>query len=139
WAEAKGGNFSGEFAMRAEDGRLALRTKAPLLASNVSLSRAGEPVAAGLEVSAFLLADYAPKGWQLQLSPFSVRCEGVKLLSVEARFGRLAGTGEPIKAEGSWDLSLQGLLAQPISSKLPGLAGGEASGSLAASLGATRE
>jgi hypothetical protein len=137
--EAAGGDFRGEFAMRAEDGRLALRTKAPLLASNVSLSRRGAPIASGLDLSAFILADYAPKGWQVQLSPFAVRSEGVKLLSLEARFGRLAGTGEPIKAEGSWYLSLQPLLAQPVASRLPGIAGGDASGTLAASLGATRE
>jgi hypothetical protein len=139
WAEAAGDDFRGEFAMRAEDGRLALRTKAPLVASNFSLSRAGTPLAAGLELSAFVMADYAPKGWQVQLSPLAVRSDGVKLLSLEARFGRLAGTGEPIKAQGSWDLSLQPLLAQPIASMLPALQGGDASGSVAASLGANRE
>jgi hypothetical protein len=139
WAEAAGDNFTGEFAMRAEDGRLALRTKVPLVASNVSLSRAGTPLATGLDLSAFIMADYAPKGWQIQLSPLALRSDGVKILSVEARFGRLAGTGEPIKAQGSWDLSLQPLLAQPVASLFPGLVGGDATGSLAASLGASRE
>jgi hypothetical protein len=139
WADVAGDDFRGEFAMRAEDGRLALRTKEPLVASSVSVSRGGRPLATGLDLSAFIMADYAPKGWQFQLSPLAVRSGGVKLLSLEARFGRLAGTGEPIKAQGSWDLSLQPLLAQPIASVLPGLQGGEASGSLAASLGASRE
>jgi hypothetical protein len=139
WVEAAGGDLRGEFAMRAEDGRLALRTKAPLAASDVSLSGGGRQVANGLDLSAFILADYAPKGWQVQLSPFKVRSAGVGLLTLEARFGRLAGAGEPVKVEGSWDLSLQSLLAQPVALRLPGLAGGDASGSLAASLGATRE
>jgi hypothetical protein len=138
WVDAAGGDFRGEFAMRAEDGRLALRTRAPLAASGVSLSRSGRPLARRLDLSAFVLADYAPKGWQVQLSPFAVRSDGIGLLSVEARFGRLAGAGEPIKAEGSWDVSLQSLLTQPVAARLGGLAGGDARGSIAASLGAAR-
>jgi hypothetical protein len=134
-----GDNARGEFVMRAEDGRLALRTKAPLVANGVNLSRSGRALASGLEVSAFVLADYAPQGWQIQLAPFAVRSGGIKILSLEARFGRLSGTGGVVKAAGSWSASVPGLLSMPVAEGLPGLSAGDASGSFEASLGATRE
>ena len=134
-----GDNARGEFVMRAEDGRLALRTKAPLVATGVDLSRSGRPLASGLEVSAFVLADYAPQGWQIQLAPLAARSGGIKILSLEARFGRLSGAGGVVKAAGSWSASVPGLLSMPIAAGLPALTGGDASGSFEASLGATRE
>jgi hypothetical protein len=133
-----GGDAKGEFVLRAEEGRLVLRTKAPLISSNVSIAVAGRPVASGLELSAFVLADYAPQGWQFQVAPFAVRSEGLKMLSVEARIGRLAGPGTAVKAAGSWSASLPVLFSVPLLSRLPRLSGGEASGSFEASLDATR-
>ena len=138
-AELSGSDARGELVMRAEDGRLVLRTKAPLTASGVALSASGRPVASGLEVSAFVLADYAPQGWQLQLAPFAVRSDGIEMLSLEARFGRLAGAGGATKAAGSWSASVPLLLSIPAASGLPRLTAGDASGSFEASLGATRE
>ncbi len=134
-----GSDARGEFVMRAENGRLALRTKAPLTATGVSLSRDGRPVAAGLEVSAFVLSDYAPQGWQVQVAPFEIRSDGIKMLSLEARLGRLAGADQAIKAAGSWSATLPALLSQPGAASLPRLSGGDASGSFEASLDATRE
>jgi hypothetical protein len=137
--DLSGGDAQGELVMRAEDGRLVLRTRAPLTSSGVALSQSGRTIAAGLELSAFVLADYAPEGWQLQLAPFAVRSEGIEMLLVEARFGRLAGTGGAVKAAGSWSASVPLLLSIPAASALPRLTGGDASGSFEASLGATRE
>lgn len=134
-----GGGVSGELVLRAEDGRLALRTKAPLSASGVSVTRDSAVLADGLEISAFILADYASQGWQVQLAPLAIRSDGLKLLSLEARFGRLAGAGGAIKSAGSWSVSLPALLAEPAASGLAGLASGEASGSFEASLDATSE
>jgi hypothetical protein len=133
-----GTDARGEFVMRAENGRLALRTKAPLVATAVSLSAGGRAIGSGLEVSSFLLADYSPQGWQVQVAPFSVRSEGIRMLSLEARLGRLAGPGQAIKAAGSWSASLPVLLSQPSGARLPRLSGGDASGSFQASLGVTR-
>ncbi|HMD61187.1 MAG TPA: hypothetical protein VKG78_07130 [Opitutaceae bacterium] len=134
-----GSDAKGEFAIRAEEGRLALRTKAPLSASGVSVSESGRPVAAGLDVSAFVLADFAPQGWQVQVAPLEVRSEGIEMLSLEARLGRLAGEGRATKAAGSWSARLPALLSQPGAGALPRLTGGDASGSFEASLGSTRE
>jgi hypothetical protein len=137
--ELGGGDLRGDFVLRAEEGRLALRTKLPLRASGVSLDAGGQPAARGLDLSAFVLADYAPQGWQFQLAPFEVRSEGLRMFSLEARFGRLAGADRAVKAAGSWSASLPVLLSLPAASALPRLSAGDASGSFEASLGSTRE
>jgi len=134
-----GSDAQGEFVIRAEGGRLALRTKEPLSAKGVSVSKAGRTIASGLGVSAFVLGDYAPQGWQVQVAPFEVQSDGIKMLSLEARLGRLAGADQAIKADGSWSAALPALLEQPGAAGLPMLARGDASGSFEASLGATRE
>ena len=134
-----GGDLRGDFVMRAEDGRLVLRTKAPLTTSGVTVGRAGAAAASGLELSAFILADYAAQGWQIQLAPFEVRSEGTRLLSLETRFGRLAGASRAIKAAGSWSVSLPVLSALPLAAGLERLSGGVATGSFEASLDATSE
>ena len=134
-----GSDAKGELVMRAEDGRLVLRTKAPLTASAVAVTASGRPLASGLELSAFVLGDYGTEGWQFQLAPFAVRIDGIKMLSLEARLGRLTGTGRAVKAAGSWSASVPMLLALPVASALPRLSGGDASGSFEASLDATSE
>jgi hypothetical protein len=137
--DLSGSDAKGELVMRAEDGRLVLRTRAPLTASGVSLALSGKPAATGLEITAFVLGDYGTQGWQFQLAPFAVRSEGINILSLEARFGRLAGAGSAIKAAGSWSASVPMLLTLPAASGLPRLSGGDASGSFEASLDATTE
>ena len=137
--ELDGGDAQGEFVMRAEEGRLVLRAKVPLRSVGVAVSASGRRLATGLDVSAFVLADYAPQGWQFQLAPLELRSGGVRVASLEARFGRLAGADRAVKAAGSWSASLPALLSQPGAAALPRLTGGDASGSFEASLGPTRE
>ncbi len=135
----EGSPLKGDFAMRAEGGRLALRTNAPLTGAGMSVSRGGRVWASGLEVSLFVLADYASQGWQAQLTPLAVSGpDGVRMLSVEARVGRLAGPNQALKAAGSWSASLPAMKGQPFASRLPALAAGDATGSFEASLGPTR-
>jgi hypothetical protein len=134
-----GDDAQGAFVVRAEAGRLALRTKAPLQAAGLSVSQDGRRLAAGLDVSAFLLADYAPQGWQVQLAPFAVKADGIRMLSLEARLGRLAGPGQVLKAAGSWSADLPELLNQPAAAGRALLSSGDASGSFEASLGSPRE
>lgn len=134
-----GGDMRGEFVMRAENGRLALRTKAPLVSSGFGVSRGGRALASGLDVSVFLLADYSLQGWQVQVAPLSVRSEGLRMFSLEARLGRLSGPGQAVKAAGSWSALLPELLREPGLRGLARVSAGEASGSFEASLGQTRE
>ncbi|HEY1792317.1 MAG TPA: hypothetical protein VGG34_05325 [Opitutaceae bacterium] len=135
---AGGGAARGELVLRAEDGRLALRTRAPLTADGVSLSAGGRPVLSGVSASAFVVADYAAQGWQLQLAPLSLRTQGIEMLAVEARLGRLSGHEGALKAAGSWSASLPLLLSMPALRALPRLTAGDASGSFEASLGEPR-
>jgi hypothetical protein len=137
--DLSGSDAQGDLVMRAEDGRLALRTRSPLTSTGVAVSASGRMIASALDISAFVLADYAPQGWQLQLAPFSVRSDGIEMVTLEARFGRLAGTGGAIKAAGSWSASVPLLLSIPAAASLPRLTAGDASGSFEASLGSTRE
>jgi hypothetical protein len=131
--------LNGEFFLRAEEGRLALRTRAPLTSTGLGVARLGRNLADGLDLSAFILADYAPQGWQVQLAPLSLKKNATKILALEARFGRLQGSGGPVKAAGSWSASLPQVLSEPWASGLPVLSAGDASGSFEAVLGATRE
>ncbi len=114
------GDAKGEFVMRAEEGRLVLRAKVPLTAAGVTLSQSGSPLASGLDLSAFVLADYAPQGWQFQLAPLEVKSDGVRVALLEARFGRLAGPDTAVKAAGSWSASLPAVLSQPCAAAFPG-------------------
>ncbi len=139
WLDAEGTNARGEFVMRSEGGLVALRTQAPLTASDVSLWERGRLVGTGLDLSAFVLADYAPLGWQVQISPLAFKSGGVRILSLEARFGRLSGADADLKAAGSWSASLPPVLRQPLAAGLPALASGDASGSFEASLGVKSE
>lgn len=134
-----GGDAKGEFALRAENGRLALRTKVPLTSDGLSVSAGGRVLASGLGASAFILADYSLDGWQIQVAPLALRVDGVKLVSVEARIGRLSGAQEELKAAGSWSASLPGLLRQPLFGGAVALLSGDASGGIEASLGPTQE
>ena len=69
----------------------------------------GRPIAAGLDVSAFVLADYAPQGWQVQLAPFEVRSDGDQDALAGGAPGQ-ARRGGPaaMKAAGSWSASAAG-------------------------------
>jgi len=133
-----GGDARGEFVLRAEDGRLAVRTKAPLTARDLAITWNGSTVATGLDLTAFVLSDYAPQGWQVQLSPMTIRSDGLRMFSLEARFGRLTGEGRTVKAAGSWSTSLPTLLSIPALARLPRLSSGDASGSFLASFDSTR-
>jgi hypothetical protein len=134
-----GGDLRGEWALRAGHGGVALRSTAPLTATAVSASRAGRLIARNLDLSLELLADYAPQGWQVQAAPLTVSSGGRRLLTVEARAGRLAGAGQPVKLAGTWSAELGSLADQPVVAGWPSLAGGRASGEIAASLGPTQQ
>jgi hypothetical protein len=134
-----GGDVRGEWSLRAGNGGVALRSTAPLTAMAVSANRAGRLIARNLDLSLELLADYAPQGWQVQLAPLTVSSGGRRLLTVEARAGRLAGAGQPVKLAGTWSAELGSLVDQPVVAGGPALTGGRASGDFAASLGATQQ
>jgi len=134
-----GGDVRGELVLRAGNGGLALRPRSPLTAGGVAMSWGGRPVAKAVDVSVFVLADYAPGGWQIQVAPLALSSSGMRILSVEARAGKLAADSRTLKAAGTWNASLAALLAQPVGAGVMAPVPGTAEGGFSASFGATRE
>jgi hypothetical protein len=135
-----GTDLQGEFVASARNGGFTLRPKAPLTVGNLSVSRTdGPPLLRALDLMLSASADYTPLGWQVELSPLSVRSQGAMLLTVEGRMGQLAGDHQPVKAAGKWTGELGGLLAQPAAARAAVLTGGHVEGDLVASLGAKKE
>jgi hypothetical protein len=138
-AGLSGSPATGQLALRAENGRLALRTNAPVTSTGFGLSLSGRPVLADVTANAFVLADYSPQGWQVQVAPLSLWGDGVKLASLDARIGSLADGSGALKAVGTWSASLPLALRQPFGTSLPRLRSGEATGSVEAVLGDSRQ
>ncbi|MDB6094750.1 MAG: hypothetical protein JWM32_2312 [Verrucomicrobia bacterium] len=137
---AKGGDIQGEFAASARNGGFAIRSKAPLAVTNLSLgTTAGKAYISALDISVTASADYTPQGWQVELAPFAARSNGISVLTIDGRIGQLAGDHMPIKAAGKWSGQLPGLLAQPAVMGSTILSGGDLQGEFAANLGDKHE
>jgi hypothetical protein len=134
-----GSDVQGEFVASARNGGFALRPRAPLVVTGLSINQAGRPLVRTVDVSLSVGADYSPQGWQVDVSEFTVRNSPATLLTASARAGRLAGQDQPIKAQGQWQADLPALLAQPVAQGLAQLTGGSAQGEFTASLDAKQE
>lgn len=129
-----GGDLRGELAATARDGGFALRAKAPLTATGVSLAQAGQPLLRTVDLSLGLTADYTPQGWQAELAPLTVASGGTTFFTLEARAGQLAGKNQPIKSAGKFSCQLPAVLAQPIARGAVLLTTGDATGEFIVSL-----
>ncbi|HVW22017.1 MAG TPA: hypothetical protein VHC86_12455 [Opitutaceae bacterium] len=105
------GALRGRLVASARNGGLSLRSDGPLTLDGLYASRAGHPVAAGLDLTASLTADYAPAGWQVSLSRGAASRGSAPLLSFQGRAGRLAGAAQPVAAAGEFHLHLPDLAA----------------------------
>jgi hypothetical protein len=103
----------GEFVASARGGGLSLNTTSPLRVDGLSLGRKGRILCRDAELALSVAADYTPQGWQLEVASGALRHAGESLLDFEAKIGRLAGAGEPIKWAGHVVANLPALLAQP--------------------------
>jgi hypothetical protein len=131
-----GGSLRGDLAVSARSGGLGLRSASPLTIADLSLTRAGQPLLVGADLALALSADYAPQGWQVEVSPGSLRRGETGLGTFTLRVGRLAGADQPIKAVGRLDADL-GMLA-PVVAEGPSLAHGAFQGEFTASYGVAR-
>jgi len=134
-----GSDVQGEFVASARNGGFALRPRAPLMVTGLSLSQAGRPLVKSVDVTLSAGADYSPQGWQVDVGEFTVRNGPATLLTASARAGRLTGQDQPVKAQGQWQADLPALLAQPAAQALAQLAGGSAQGEFTASVDAKKE
>ena len=133
-----GGDLQGEFVVRAEDGRLVLRTKTPLTAAGVTLSASGRPLASGTSAVGVRAGRLRAAGMAVSAGPVHGAQRRIRIVSLEARLG-----GSPAPDGGQGGGIVERLVAGPpvaaVRGSLPRLTGGDASGSFEASLDATRE
>jgi hypothetical protein len=134
-----GSDVQGEFVASARNGGFALRPRAPLVVTGLSLSQAGRPLVKSVDVTLSAGADYSPQGWQADVGEFTVRNGPATLFTANVRAGRLTGRDQPVKAQGQWRADLPALLAQPAAQGLAQLAGGSAQGDFTASVDAKKE
>ena len=131
-----GSDLRGEFAATANNGGMALRPRVPLAISGLTLAQAGQPRLEAVDLALNVSADYAPAGWQAEVTSLTLQSAGTKLFALKAKAGQLAGKDQPIKTAGEWSSSLPALLAQPAAANVTGIVSGNASGSFVATVAA---
>jgi hypothetical protein len=123
-----GGDATGEFFVRAANGKIALRPKTPLAAAGVSVKYGGRILGQGLDLSASLSADYDSQGWQLRVAPLTARSAGRAIVTGEGTLSRTAGADHPTVIAGQWNADLDAMAAQPAIRGIAWMAGRSASG-----------
>ena len=134
-----GGDWNGEIAAVVADGALSLRTRAAIAAGGVSLEKSGEPWLHGVEVAFMGAATVQASGWQAHVERLVLRALGQDLARLEARLGRLSGTDQPVKAEGTLRLDLAQVVRQPAAEGRLALTSGEMTLKFGAKLGRVTE
>jgi len=125
-----GGSLRGSLVAGARDGGLSLRSNTPLTVVNLSATREGRPLLQNAGMSLAAAANYTPLGWQVEIK--SLGAATPPAYRLEARLGRLADPGQPVKLTGRLSVNLPVALAQPA------LTGGNLVCDFAASLAAKR-
>ena len=134
-----GGDVRGEFVAIASNGGFAVRPKAPLVVTGLSLAQAGKSLVSDVDLSFSASADYTPQGWQAELAGLTASSGSGLVLGLDVKAGRLLGRDQPIKAAGRLACDLPSLLAEPVAAGPFVLTGGTAAVEFAASLGDQRE
>lgn len=134
--ELAGGGVRGELVATPRAGGLSVRAKSPLTVSALEVSRGGQPLVRGLNVSVTASGDYAPQGWQAEVSGVADAKGAAKMLLFNAKAGQLAGAGQPVKATGMLGLDLGAWSAQPAAARFDALKRGNANVDFVASIGA---
>ncbi len=134
-----GARVRGDLVGTPRDGGATLRSRAPLAIDGFGLVREGRAWVEGVDLLVSLAADYTPQGWQAEIPGLTAKSQGGTLLTFEARAGRLAGAGEPLKATGRLVADVPRLLAQPLAPGRFALTAGELDINFAASAAARRE
>jgi|GEM_PF-301970 len=134
-----GGALRGEFTATANNGGLTLRSVEPLTVVGLALVQSGKALMRAIDVSLALAVDYAPAGWQSDISALTLRSAGETVFQMNAKAGRLVGGEQPLKVTGQWSASLPAILAQPFMAEVAGLIHGKASGAFVASVASKTE
>ncbi len=130
--EVEGGPVQGEFAARALNGGVAVRTVAPLSVRGLTVRQEGETLLQNVDVTGTLAADYTPSGWQADVQDLAVLSGGTPLLSISLRAGKPSDPAQPLKSTGQYRVSLALAGRQPAGAALSQLTRGELSGDFTA-------
>jgi hypothetical protein len=134
-----GGEADASFTVRATSTGYSLRSGAPLVATGVSVDRAGLPVARDLVLSFPVFADRDAKQWSFQWSPLGVASGNHTLATFDAKATLDTDMKHPMAIVGSFKSDLDVIATSPA---LPGfhwVTGRSASGDFTASVGSSSE
>ncbi len=132
-----GGEATGGFMIRAADGKFALIPKAPLVATGVTVQRAGRPLGRPFDLSRAFQAETGPHGWQVQGAPLILSRAGRRVATLEAKVSRPAATDQPMAITGKWSADLAELVPLVAMPELAGITARTASGDVSATIGTT--
>lgn len=113
-----GGDATGELVVRTADAGFIIRSKAPVVATKVSVQRANATIGRDLDLSAAILAEYAAGGWRVEFTPLTVVSAGQPLATIAAKASWPAKAGAPAAVDGTWNADLKALASQ---TAIPGL------------------
>ena len=125
----------GEIVGSAHNGAVSLRSLGSLTVSGLSIGLSGRPLLRDLSGTFAAVGDYTPTGWQLQINALGLAGSGVHLLDGNAKFGRRTAGNAPLKLEGSVQVDLAALLAQPGVGHIGTLTSGSLAADFSASIG----
>jgi hypothetical protein len=135
----RSGEADASFAVRATGTGYALRSSAPLIATGVSIDRAGLPVARDLALSFPVFADRDANQWTFQWSPLDVASGNRTLATVDAKATLPVDMKHPLAIAGSFKSDLDAITASPAVPGLHWVTGRSASGDFTASVGSSSE
>jgi hypothetical protein len=131
-----GGEISGDATVSGTAGSLLVKTRAPLTAGGVILTRDGKVWGEGLDVTAGVEAKWTSSSWQLQWSPFTVTHDGQPLFSSTGQVIPSPTPGRPATLKGTLRLEVDALALQPIGRELGHLPGRTLSAEFSTQVGA---
>ncbi len=134
-----GGAVTGDFTGRSVEGRIAMRSKAPLQARDVSVANAGRMLGKGLDLSVALSAENTAQGWSVIGAPLTIDSAGRRLATIEARVVPQREERRGVSLAGTWSADLEALAIDPTITALRMLKGHTASGNFSATWGSALE
>ena len=125
----------GEWRAQIFDGGVVVKAAQPLRMTGIDVTRAGTPLARGLDISALISGLYAAQGWQVELESLGLRDAAQVIATLSAKTGQPAEPGAPLVAVGRYALNLAGALGQPALSGPLAVTAGQWQGEFSARVG----
>ena len=134
-----GNDATGKFIVHPTKDGFSVRPIAPLIASDVSISRNTSVLADRLELALSLNVDYGSAGWQIQAAPLAVSRDGKRMATLNVKTTRTGDTDQPFVCAINWDSDLAAVAALPLFKDLPKFGAQTASGDLTLTLGSAMQ